>query len=181
MGKCVAVFRFRVRRQSAVEKLSVRDRSSARQPILRWGTICFELCAEFKHPVVLHKCSSYVFFLIRCSNWSRVLIKKKALVANLCSRCMIKIQKVKQRVSAVAYFTLRGEVIWVQTDRTKACPAALSFLGEKRWAGSASLETVIQVDLISVSGHCLSVEWLSVRFWTTTPHLAPEERRVDLC
>ncbi len=72
---------------------------------------------------------------------------------------MIKIQKVKQRVSAVAYFTLRGEVIWVQTHRTKACPAALSFLGgKKRRAGSASLETGIQVDLIAVSGHCLSVE-----------------------
>lgn len=53
----------------------------------------------------------------------------------------------KSRLSAVAYFTLHGEVIWVQTHRTKACPAALSFLGI-RWVSSASLETGIQVDLI---------------------------------
>lgn len=39
---------------------------------------------------------------------------------NLCSRCMIKIEKVKQRVSAVAYVTLRGEVMWVHTNRTRA-------------------------------------------------------------
>ena len=37
---------------------------------------CFELCAGFKHPVVLHIRSSYVFFLIRCRR--RVIIEKKS-------------------------------------------------------------------------------------------------------
>lgn len=36
----------------------------------------------------------------------------------------------KSSLSAAAYLTLRGEVIWVQTDRKKACPAALSFLAK---------------------------------------------------
>lgn len=75
--------------------------------------------------------------------------------ANLCSRCTAKIQKVKQRVSAVACFTQHVEVIWVQTDRTRHMP---SFL-EKKGAGNGSLETGIQVDL---SDQCLAVEWISV-------------------
>lgn len=54
--------RFRVRATECSGKLSVRDRSRAPQPILRWGTICFELCAGFEHPVVLHKCGFCVFF-----------------------------------------------------------------------------------------------------------------------
>lgn len=68
------------------------------------------------------------------------------MVANLCSRCTIKIQKVKQRLSAVAYFTPRGEVIWVQTNRTEACPLALGFPGkggrvvfEKRHTGGSDI------------------------------------------
>lgn len=75
--------------------------------------------------------------------------------ANLCSRCTAKIQKVKQRVSAVACCTQHVEVIWVQTDRTRHMP---SFPG-KKGAGNGSLETGIQVDL---SDQCLAVEWISV-------------------
>lgn len=52
----------------------------------------------------------------------------------------------KSRVSAVAYVTLHGEVLWVQADHAKACPAALSILG-KRWVSSASRETGKQVDV----------------------------------
>lgn len=75
--------------------------------------------------------------------------------ANLCSRYTAKIQKVKQRVAAVACFTQHVEVIWVQTDRTRHMP---SFLG-KKGAGNGSLETGIQVDL---SDQCLAAEWISV-------------------
>ncbi|CAB1423115.1 unnamed protein product [Pleuronectes platessa] len=39
----------------------------------------------------------------------------------------VKVHKVKQRVVS-ANFTQRGEVIWVQADRSEACPAALGFL-----------------------------------------------------
>lgn len=53
------------------------------------------------------------------------------MIAHLCRRCMIKTQKVKQRVSAVAYFMLHGEVIWVQADRT-----ALSMLSRVNLRGN---------------------------------------------
>lgn len=67
---------------------------------------------------------------------------------------MIKIEKVKQRVSAVAYVTLRREVIWIQTNRTKAFYASWG----EGWAGSASLGAGIQVDLMTGSGHCSSIQ-----------------------
>lgn len=54
---------FRAQATECGGKLSVRDRSSAPQPILRWGTICFELCAGFKHRAAMHQCGSDAFLL----------------------------------------------------------------------------------------------------------------------
>ena len=84
---CCSV-RFRVRRQSAEKNC---QSGTVRQPILRWGTICFELCAGFKHPVALHKCGSCVFIFNKMPIQIAVVIKKKSPEANLCSRCMINI------------------------------------------------------------------------------------------
>lgn len=98
---------------------------------------------------------------------------------------MIKIQKVKQRVSAVAYFYAAWRSsLGSGTASRRLCPAALSVHEEgrkiknkKRWAGSASLETGIQVDLISGS------QRLSARFQTNKlrTFLAPEERGASTC
>lgn len=61
---------------------------------------------------------------------------------------MIKIQKVKQRVGYLQLRILRCMEKLFGFRQTKACPAALSFLG-KGWVSSASLETGIQVDVLT--------------------------------
>lgn len=60
-------------------------------------------------------------------------------------------------ICSYVFYTARRSYLGSHRPQGKVCPAALSFLG-KRWAGSASLETGIQVDLITESSHCLSVE-----------------------
>lgn len=166
---CCSV-RFRVRRQSAEKNC---QSGTVRQPILRWGTICFELCAGFKYPVALHKCGSYVFIFnkmpIQIAGCDKEKIPRSQSLEQMHDKDTE--GETKSICSCVFYPAWRS---YLGSDRPhQACPAAWSFLG-KRWAGSASLETGIQVGLVTVCG--VSEEWC----WTTITHLPTEERRVDL-
>lgn len=87
--------------QSAEEKLSVRDRSSAHQPItgnnLLWTLrriLRASSAADYNCCVILG------FFSV----WVPPVNQKNTSEVGFCSRCVTEIPKVKQRLSAVAYF-----------------------------------------------------------------------------
>lgn len=120
-GKCVAVLHYGVRRQSAVKNCqsrSVRARTSQSYGRER---LALNFAQDLNtHLSCINVVPAYTHLSdIRIGRW---LWQRKKLFADLCRRSIIKIQKVKQR-SAAAYFSLHEEVIVVQTDRTKACPA----------------------------------------------------------
>lgn len=145
---------------------------------------CFELCAGFKHPAALQTPSLLLFILFAFLQIASVEVDKRG---GLEFQSLQEMQEMIHKRGAVrgtknicscVILRCKEKLFGFRQTGMRHVPQLWASYGETGEA-SASLETAVQVD--QGSENWLSAASLSGEPETTTPHFAPEERRMDLC